>query len=290
MFQERIQKYYDNLTPGFRRLADFILNETLDVAFLTATELSRRVNVDPATVVRFSQEIGYSGYRELSREIKRYVRDRINDTNRRAIEAATEGELLEALLDRVHQDLEQFTATETPRMALAVSMLKSATRLWIAGEYPSYDLAEYVAECLAPLGIPITCFAPSMIQTANAISQMEEGDTLVAITFGTPGVDTGYAVKLARDKGLHTLCITDTGTALPAREAELTITTPSKSPVAPSSYATSLLAMSLLCEAVLNANKDKAEAHQEATRTEMNAILKLRAESAEQEIENPEEA
>ena len=45
----------------------------MDVGFLTATELARRVGVDPATVVRFSQELGYSGYRELSREIKRYI-------------------------------------------------------------------------------------------------------------------------------------------------------------------------------------------------------------------------
>ena len=40
MFRERIEEHYGNLTPGFRRLADFILNQTLDVAFLTATELS----------------------------------------------------------------------------------------------------------------------------------------------------------------------------------------------------------------------------------------------------------
>ena len=74
MFQDRIRANYDGLTPGFRKLADFIMNSTLDVAFLTATELSRRVGVDPATVVRFAQELGYSGFRELSIEIKRYVR------------------------------------------------------------------------------------------------------------------------------------------------------------------------------------------------------------------------
>ena len=84
MFKERIRKYYDALTPGFRKLADFIMQNTLDAAFLTASELARRVDVDPATVVRFSQEIGYSGYRELSREIKRYVRAR-KDTRPRVL-------------------------------------------------------------------------------------------------------------------------------------------------------------------------------------------------------------
>jgi DNA-binding MurR/RpiR family transcriptional regulator len=58
MFQDRIRENYDGLTPGFRRLADFLMTNTLDAAFLTATELSRRVGVDPATVVRFAQEFG----------------------------------------------------------------------------------------------------------------------------------------------------------------------------------------------------------------------------------------
>ncbi len=42
MFKERIRENYDGLTPGFRKLADFIMDSTLDVAFLTATELSKR--------------------------------------------------------------------------------------------------------------------------------------------------------------------------------------------------------------------------------------------------------
>ncbi len=99
MFKERIREYYDALTPGFRKLADFIMQNTLDAAFLTASELARRVNVDPATVVRFSQEIGYSGYRELSREIKRYVRDQVTATYREAKEAKTEEDVINVILD-----------------------------------------------------------------------------------------------------------------------------------------------------------------------------------------------
>ena len=77
MFRQRIQEHYEELTPRFRNLADFILENTIDVGFLTATALARRVDVDPATVVRFSQELGYSGYRELSIEIKGYVNNEL---------------------------------------------------------------------------------------------------------------------------------------------------------------------------------------------------------------------
>jgi len=40
VFKERIREYYDDLTPGFRKLADFLVLNTMDAAFLTASELA----------------------------------------------------------------------------------------------------------------------------------------------------------------------------------------------------------------------------------------------------------
>ena len=41
MFRDKIQGQYEELSPRFRSLADFILENTLDVGFLTATELAQ---------------------------------------------------------------------------------------------------------------------------------------------------------------------------------------------------------------------------------------------------------
>ncbi len=271
MFQQRIEEHYENLTPGFRRLADFILNQTLDVAFLTATELSRRVGIDPATVVRFSQEIGYSGFRELSREIKAHVRGEISQTYRKAAEAGTEEDLLKALFASTAQDLEQFATTEAPNLAQALKVLAAAKRIWVVGEFPSYNIAQYVAEGLAPLEIPVFHFAPSMAEAAQSISEMQDGDTLLALVFGTPGVDTGHAVKLARDKGIPTVCVTDNGTTLAAREAETIVTTPGRSPLDINSFAVSLLIVATLKDALLNSKKESALAFMSELQSGINA-------------------
>ena len=74
MFRDRIKDAYEGLTPSFKRLAEFILGNELDVAFMTATELAHALDVDAATVVRFSQALGYSGYRQLSHEIQAVVK------------------------------------------------------------------------------------------------------------------------------------------------------------------------------------------------------------------------
>lgn len=73
-FQEKIQSQRSSFTPAQERIAAFVLDNTLEAALLTATELAQRVEVDPATVVRFAQKLGYQGYLELKTELGRMVR------------------------------------------------------------------------------------------------------------------------------------------------------------------------------------------------------------------------
>jgi DNA-binding MurR/RpiR family transcriptional regulator len=285
VFKERIREYYDTLTPGFRKLADFIMENTLDAAFLTASELARRVNVDPATVVRFSQEIGYSGYRELSREIKRYVRDQVTATYREAKEAKTEEDFINVILDNTEQQLRHFRTTEIPSLAKATQLLKEASRIWITGEFTSHDMAAYLAKSLDPtIGIPATYFHPSISETAAAVAQMQEGEALLALVIGIPGLDTGYAVHLANQKGLATICVTNSGTILPAREADVTVMVPSKSPVAVASFNLSLLMVGVLWESLAASEVAKAADAFTAVHSNMAEILELRGETEDYEI------
>ncbi len=285
MFKERIREYYDALTPGFRKLADFIMQNTLDAAFLTASELARRVNVDPATVVRFSQEIGYSGYRELSREIKRYVRDQVTATYREAKEAKTEEDVINVILDHTEQQLQHFRTTETASLAKATQVLKDANRIWITGEFTSHDMASYLAKSLDPtIGIPASFFHPSISETAAAVAQMEEGDVLLALVIGIPGLDTGYALRLAREKGVKTVCITNSGTVLPAREAEVTVIVPTKSPVAVASFNLSLLIIGVIWESLVASEVEMAAEAFTTVHANMAEILDLRGQTEEYEI------
>jgi DNA-binding MurR/RpiR family transcriptional regulator len=288
MFQDRIREYYDNLTPGFRRIADFLLNYTLDAAFLTASELARRVKVDPATVVRFSQDIGYSGYRELSREIKRYVRDQVTSTYRHTEETKTEAEKLDAIFDNTNQQLEHFRTTETPNLAKAVALLKNASHVWITGEFTSYDISSFLAKSwYATIGKPASCFHPGITETANAVARMQTDDVLLAIVVGIPGLDTGYAIQQAKEKGLKTVCISNSGTLLPAREADLALVLPNVSPVSIASLTTTFVVIAAIWEALSAGNAEWLAESFTEVHSIMGEVLNLRRQSKAYEI--PEE-
>jgi DNA-binding MurR/RpiR family transcriptional regulator len=289
MFQDRIRENYENLTPGFRKLADFIMNSTLDAAFLTATELSRRVGVDPATVVRFAQELGYSGYRELSREIKHYVRDQVTSTYRKAAEAETTEALLLSLVENANQNMQNFVTTDLANVVKAVEILKETSHIWFTGEFTGYDIAVFMAKKFETYGISAGAFHPSMGETASVIAQMNADEVLVTIAGTEPSLDTGYAVRMARDKGLMTITITTSGITLPAREAALTIIAPNKTPVGVPTFATLMQVIGLIWEAVMKDHLSEATAKVEGFRANMERLLELRANTPEYEVASPQE-
>ncbi|MEJ5308814.1 MAG: MurR/RpiR family transcriptional regulator [Anaerolineae bacterium] len=284
MFQDRIRENYENLTPGFRKLADFIMNSTLDAAFLTATELSRRVGVDPATVVRFSQELGYSGYRELSREVKHYVRDQVTATYRKAGEAESVEALLHSLIDNAEQNMQHFVTTDLPNVVKAVEILRAAPRIWLTGEFTGYELATFIAKKFNAYGVPASVFYPGMNETASVLLQMQPGEALLTFVGAEPNLDTGYAVHMAREKGVITIAVTNSGVALPARKADLTVIVPGKSPIGLPSFGALMQVASLIWEAVMKERVEATDQKMEDLQASMEALLQLRAATPEYEV------
>ncbi|MCU0521550.1 MAG: MurR/RpiR family transcriptional regulator [Anaerolineae bacterium] len=288
MFKERIRENYDGLTPGFRKLADFIMDSTLDVAFLTATELSKRVGVDPATVVRFAQELGYSGFRELSREIKRYVRDRVTASYRKVQEAGSTEEILRGLVENARQNIEYFVTTDLASVVDAVEALRQANTIWCTGEFSGYDVASFLAKKLGTQGFSAVAFEPSMASTSAVLARMQEGDVLLTFAGSDPSIDAGYAVRLAREKGVRAITLTGSGVALPARIADISIIVPHKSPAGVASFGPLLEVAGLMYEALMTPATEKMQRQAHEMSTQMAKILSLRAETAEYEVAGPQ--
>ena len=61
----RIKSQLTSLKPAERRVADYILDNINEVIHLSITKMAENVGVSEATVVKFCQHIGYSGYQEL---------------------------------------------------------------------------------------------------------------------------------------------------------------------------------------------------------------------------------
>ncbi len=256
MFRDRIQEQYESLSPRFRTLADFILENTLDVGFLTATALARRVGVDPATVVRFSQELGYSGFRELSREIKAYINDQLalrykKGEPERPGMAGEITRLMNELSDRI-LDMK----VDADQLAEVVESMRSARQILVTASAVDYGVANLWTSYLQLIGLPVSNTPVDPGCAALAFRELEPGDLIIALSFGLgSGLELGHLLSAAQELGVQTISITASPTLLPAREADLNISVPSKTPRGYPSFDTVIATLSILWQALIKADE-----------------------------------
>lgn len=242
MFRERIQTKYSELTPSFRKLADFILQRPLDAAFMTATEMARRMEVDAATVVRFAQTLGYSGFRELIKEVQRVVRAELTASYSATLEVTDDVGLFHSLLENERHNLTLTQARLTEQANAVLPALLNARRIWVAGQGSCAHLAALCASALREVDLPAVSIAPDPLEAAVHLKGVGAEDLVIG--FSLTGMDLGVAdaVRFARQRGAKTLVFSGSPVAAAALAAETTILCPGATQVHVPSF-TALAAM-----------------------------------------------
>lgn len=77
MILETIRRVYPELTRSQQLLSDFVAHSYREAAFMTASDLAQRLNLNEATVIRFAQRLGYSGYPELVTALRELVQQEL---------------------------------------------------------------------------------------------------------------------------------------------------------------------------------------------------------------------
>ena len=67
----KMRSLYGTFSKGHQSLAEFILNNPQESAFLSISELSNRTGISAPTITRFVHKLGFNGYAAFQREIGR---------------------------------------------------------------------------------------------------------------------------------------------------------------------------------------------------------------------------
>lgn len=280
MFRARIQAKYEKLTPSFRKLADFILQRPLDAAFMTATEMAHTMGVDAATVVRFAQTLGYSGFRELVREIQRVVKAELTASYAADLDASDDVGLFRSLLENERHNLTLVQSRLTEQANTILPTLLDAQRIWVLGQGSCAYLAAFCASALREIGLPAVFIAPDPLDAAANLKGVGTED--VVIGFSLTGMDLGVAdtISFARQRGAKTFVFSASRVAAAALAAETTIVCPGPTQVHAPSF-TGLVAMIVVLVAAFAVRyPEKAAAMTADLQQSYRELLELQARSS----------
>jgi DNA-binding MurR/RpiR family transcriptional regulator len=226
MFRERIQAKYSELTPSFRKLADFILQKQLDAAFMTATELAHHLDVDAATVVRFAQNLGYSGFRQLIKEVQQVVKAELTAAYSPDLGAPDDLGLFRSLLENERHNLALTQAQLSEQANAIFPTLLSAQRIWVVGQGHGVHLAGLCASTLRALGLPAVTIGSDPLEVAENLKGVGAEDLVIGFSLTGMDLAMGDAVQFARQRGAKTLVFTASAIAAPALAAEMSVICP----------------------------------------------------------------
>lgn len=207
-----IQSRFPKLSKGQKLIAEYILKSYDKAAFMTAAKLGVSVGVSESTVVRFANELGFSGYPKLQKALQELIKNKLTTVQRLELsnDYISEGYALKGVLKA---DMENIRATlekiNYNTFEEVVKKIFEAKRIYIIGLRSSTALAEF-------LGFYLNIILQNVRTVGNGISDifeqminLEEGDLVIGIGFPRYASRTIDALAFAQDRGANVVAITD---------------------------------------------------------------------------------
>ena len=198
-----------NLKGAGQKVAEFILNSPQETIHLTVTELSSRVGVSDASIVRFAQALGYSGFHALKIRLAEdivspmlIVHEDLRPEDEPGIAAQktlTAG--LRSLEDTIHiLDMSVMKAT--------IQAICAARQIVLFASGNSIPIAMDLNFRLTQIGLSSRFSIDATLQEMYATLTTSD-DVAIGISHTGSSKATVYVLELAKKSGAHTVCITN---------------------------------------------------------------------------------
>lgn len=205
----RINSYLNQLKPAEKKVAEYVLENPEKVVHLSITNLAAKANVSEATVVKFCQRIGYSGYQELKIRLAQAREGKLKEHIYGEIKPSDN---TDDIIKKIFQIYDQsFSSTrkllQSEKIEKAAEKIRKAKRLYFFGFGASGIVARdselkfkrlnYVAEALVDNHMQKTV-APLL----------GENDVVLAISDSGRTRELFNTVKVARNAGAEIIVLT----------------------------------------------------------------------------------
>lgn len=199
---------YIKLTVVEKKLADYVISHYDESLSLSVQALAKKSGVSAATVIRFAQQMGFEGYKELRLFLatnRPEHEDVIVDLKKERGTVETKvSKVINADIEAMRLTLENldFKVLET-----VATTIKQAEQVIFFGTGTSFFVCSDTSLKIQRLG-KISDSYSDLHSLTVAITNMNEKDMLIAISHSGQNKDTCKAVEIAKKCGIKTLAVT----------------------------------------------------------------------------------
>jgi len=248
--ETRFTEAEPSLSTSRKRLIREILDHPEDTYFLSSRALAKRYELDPTTIVRTVQALGYKRYSEFSADLRSHFVTRITPYAVMKSAVRDKRSVVDNIEHTLEMDLHNLNALrsrlDVKQVLEIAKRIDRARRILVVG----IDFAAALSNLLAYGLVSIGYDAESPVGSAGNLHQkillLGPKDLLIAISFGRCLQDTVDSVIRARDNGISTFGFTDSDKSPIARFCDSSWVTSIASPSFHGSYVAVVSAINAL--------------------------------------------
>lgn len=256
--RDRILEHVDALPPQQRAIAEYLLDNLETVPFLSVPELARRCRVSEATIVRFGQRIGFSGFAELKVALVELLQSRLGvDDERDDVEPSDD--VLEAVATHEGRNIRRTVESIDRQVFTAIAdKVFSASHVYTFGMGISAHIAELAAYTLVQIGIAAHPLSTGYSSPPEQLVTLEKDDLLFVVSLPPYSRQSLEMVAAAADIGAATVVLSDRLTAPAARRAGLSLAIRSDNMTFTNAVAAMTVVINGLATAIATRHRDDA--------------------------------
>lgn len=212
MVLDLLKNTIEDLTATQRKVADYVLKNPSEVAFMTTEQLSALTGVSVASIMRLAYSMGYTGYSQFQKDLQDLLKGRVAPPIRFATTASNleKKTLLETCaqiqINNINETA-QFLVDDVVKNA--IKLVNNAKKIYLLGIRSSHATAYYLYEGLNRIGLNCELLLPDTSRTQSVLAHMSGENLLIAISLPRYAKRTVEIVKTAKKKQAKILAITD---------------------------------------------------------------------------------
>jgi len=213
-FGQTISNHFNSLTKSEKRIATFLRRNQDEAAFLAASEISDRLNISEATVVRFARKLDFASYPAMRTVLQDNFRARVTHSTRlkgRLNELREVGDIFEKLtvseIDYLTQALE---TVDRDALMKSAKLLSSARRIFVFGLGPSNSLVDLMEIRLKRFGRDVVPLKSAGREILDSLISMTAEDVCFVISFFDTNPALNLLMEYTGETGCQVILLTDT--------------------------------------------------------------------------------
>lgn len=194
-----IKSYYPSLSKTEKKVADYFIEQKGEVVYQTLLEISKKIAVGEASIVRFVKKIGFGGFQELKLEIAKEDTEELSEKYEDYID------LVELNMLNIIKNTK--LVLEQDKLNQAIEMIEKSKRICFYGVGTSGLTAQEAQNRFMRMGKIGNCVIDNHFQMMYSAALNEE-DLVIAFSLSGNTKDIVEAVKLAKKSNVKVIAIT----------------------------------------------------------------------------------